>query len=92
MRKIGIGLSAVFIVAAAAKPGTAQDTSAVASPQYPAACVEYVAEYMGCLNYGDPTEAQANTARSRAATASQAQAPSTTPPAHAVRIVPSSRQ
>ena len=79
MRKIVIGLSALLILAAA-KPGTAQDASAV--PQYPA-CVSYeVVEFPGCVNFGTLNEVQARTARghpefveSQVATASQAQAP-----------------
>jgi hypothetical protein len=37
--------------------------SAAQAPAYPPACVEYIAEYMGCLNYRDLPEAQARTAR-----------------------------
>jgi len=81
MRKIAIGLSAFLILAAAAKPGTAQDVSAVASTQYPT-CVSYdVVEFPGCVNFGTLNEDQARTARghpqfieSQVATASQAQA------------------
>jgi hypothetical protein len=81
MRKIGIGLSALLILAAAAKQGTAQDASAVASPQDPG-CVSYeVVEFPGCVNFGTLSEVQARTARghpqfveSQVATASQAQA------------------
>ena len=81
MRKIGIGLSALLILAAA-KPGSAQDASAVAPPQYPT-CVSYeVVEFPGCVNFGTLNEDQARTARghpqfveSQVATASQAQAP-----------------
>ena len=63
MRKIGIGLSALLILAAAAKQGTAQDASAVASPQYPG-CVSYeVVEFPGCVNVGTLSEDQARTAR-----------------------------
>jgi hypothetical protein len=63
MRKIGIGLSALLIIAAAAKPGTAQDASATATPQYPA-CVSYeVVEFPGCVNFGSLNENQARTAR-----------------------------
>ena len=59
-----------------------------------------LAEYPGCVNYGTLSEDEARTARGhpqfvepvQAATASQAKAPSETPPAHAARIVPSSRQ
>jgi hypothetical protein len=80
MRKIAIGLSAFLILAAAAKPGTAQDVSAVASTQYPT-CVSYeVVEFPGCVNFGTLNEDQARTARghpqfieSQVATASQAQ-------------------
>ena len=80
MRKIVIGLSALLILAAA-KPGTAQDASAVASTQYPT-CVSYeVVEFPGCVNFGTLNEDQARTARghpqfieSQVATASQAQA------------------
>jgi hypothetical protein len=82
MRKIGIGLSALLILAAAAKQGTAQDASAVASPQYPG-CVSYeVVEFPGCVNVGTLSEDQARTARghpqfveSQVATASQTLAP-----------------
>src|SRR4029450_6196042 len=82
MRKIGIGLSALLILAAAAKQGTAQDASAVASPQYPG-CVSYeVVEFPGCVNFGTLSEDQARTARghprfveSQVATASQTLAP-----------------
>ena len=80
MHKIGIGLSALLILAAAAKQGTAQDASA--APQYPG-CVSYeVVEFPGCVNFGTLNEDQARTARghpqfveSQVATASQAQAP-----------------
>jgi hypothetical protein len=81
MRKIGIGLSALLILAAAAKQGTAQDASAGASPRDPG-CVSYeVVEFPGCVNFGTLSEDQARTARghpefveSQVATASQAQA------------------
>ena len=82
MRKIAIGLSAFLILAAAAKPGTAQDASAVASTQYPT-CVSYeVVEFPGCVNFGTLNEDQARTARghpqfieSQVVTASRAQVP-----------------
>jgi hypothetical protein len=82
MRKIAIGLSAFLILAAAAKPGTAQDVSAVASTQYPT-CVSYeVVEFPGCVNFGTLNEDQARTARghpqfieSQVVTASRAQVP-----------------
>ena len=82
MRKIGIGLSALLILAAAARPGTAQDAGAVASPQYPT-CVSYeVVEFPGCVNFGTLNEDQARTARGhpqfvelQVATASQSQTP-----------------
>jgi hypothetical protein len=100
MRKIAIGLSALLLIAATSKPGVAQDGSAVVVPQHP--CIWYEAvEFPGCVNYGSLSEEQARTARGhpqfiepQAATTSQAQAPSATPvgPAHAARIVPSSRQ
>jgi len=57
MQKIFIGLSALALTAAATTPGLAQDT--IAAIRYPAACGEYVAEYLGCLNYGDLPETQA---------------------------------
>ena len=80
MRKIAIGLSAFLILAAAAKPGTAQDVSADASTQHPT-CVSYeVVEFPGCVNFGTLNEDQARTVRghpqfieSQVATASQAQ-------------------
>ena len=98
MQKIAIGLSALLLIAATSKPGTAQEASAVVIPQ---GCVVYeLAEYPGCVNYGTLSEDEARTARGhpqfvepvQAATASQVQAPSATPPAHAAPIVPSSRQ
>jgi hypothetical protein len=63
MQKTALGLSTLLLVVAASKPGAAQDASTAAAPQYPAACVEYVAEYFGCLNYADLPAAQARTAR-----------------------------
>jgi hypothetical protein len=63
VQKITIGLSALLLVAAASHPSAAQDARTATTPQYPAACVEYVAEYMGCINYGELTEAQGRTAR-----------------------------
>jgi hypothetical protein len=63
MQKIAIGLSALLLVAAASHPSAAQDARTAATPQYPVACIEYVADYMGCINYGELTEAQARTAR-----------------------------
>ena len=99
MRKIGIGLSALFIVAAAAKPGIAQDASVVASPLH-TACIWYeTVEFPGCMHYGTLSEDEARTARGhpqfvepvQAATASQAQAPSATPDRPA-QIVPTLRQ
>jgi hypothetical protein len=67
---------AVSMIAAAPMPTLAQSVDSTAAtergsgkgaivagaPVYPAACVEYVAEYMGCLNYSDPLEGQAGTA------------------------------
>jgi hypothetical protein len=101
MRKIAIGLSALLLTAAMSRPGAAQDGSAMVFPQHPA-CIWYEAvEFPGCVSYGTLSEEQARTARGhpqfvepQAAAASQAQAPSATPvpPAHAARIVPSSRQ
>jgi hypothetical protein len=99
MRKIRIGLSGLLIVAAAAKPGTAQDASAVAFPQHPA-CIWYeTVEFPGCVYYGMLSEDEARTARGhpqfvepvQAATASQGQAPSATPD-RPEQIVPTSRQ
>jgi hypothetical protein len=63
MQKIALGLSTLLLAVAASTPGAAQDASTAATPQYPAACIEFVAEYDGCINYGDLTEAQARTAR-----------------------------
>lgn len=57
MQKIFIGLSALALTAAATTPGLAQDTTAAI--RYPAACAEHVAEYWGCLDYGDLPETQA---------------------------------
>ena len=99
MQKIAIGLSALLLIAAASKPGAAQDAS-TATPQKPAECVAYeVTEYPGCLNYGTLSEEQARTARGHPQfvepqTASQARESSATPdlPAHASRVVPSSHQ
>ena len=96
MQKIAIGLSVLLLIAATSKPGIAQEASAVVIPQ---GCVMYeLAEYPGCVNYGTLSEVEARTARGhpqfvepvQAATASPT--PSATPPAHAARIVPSSRQ
>jgi hypothetical protein len=53
-----LALSVVFAV-----PSAAQDSTVIGAPAYPAACVEQIAEYMGCLNYRDLPEAQARTAR-----------------------------
>jgi hypothetical protein len=99
MQKIAIGLSALLLIAAAAKPGAAQYAT-TATPQKLAECVAYeVAEYPGCLNDGTLSEEQARTARGHPQfvepqTASQARRPSATPnlPAHASRVVPSPRQ
>jgi hypothetical protein len=86
MQKITIGLSALLLAAASSHPSAAQDARTAATPQYPAACVEYVADYMGCINYGELTEAQARTARGhplfvepQAATAPTARNPSAPP-------------
>lgn len=57
MQKAFIGLSALALTAAATTPGLAQDT--IAAIRYPAACGEYVAEYLGCLDYSDLPETQA---------------------------------
>ena len=101
MQKIAIGLSALLLVAAASHPSAAQDARTAATPQYPAACVEYVADYMGCINYGELTEAQARTARGhplfvepQTATASQARDLSATPDraVHASRPVAPTHQ
>ena len=53
-----LAISVVFTV-----PSAAQDSTVIGAPAYPAACVEQIAEYMGCLNYRDLPEAQARTAR-----------------------------
>jgi hypothetical protein len=96
MQKIAIGLSALILIAATSKPCIAQEAGAAVIPQ---GCVMYeLAEYPGCVNYGTLSEDEARTARGhpqfvepvQAATASQV--PSTTPPAHAARIVPGSRE
>jgi hypothetical protein len=86
MQKIAMGLSALLLVTAASDPSAAQDASTAATPQYPAACVEYIAEYFGCIRYGILTEAQARTARGhpqfvepQTATASSARNLSATP-------------
>jgi hypothetical protein len=101
MQKIAIGLSALLLVAATSHPSAAQDASTAATPQYPAACVEYIAEYMGCINYGELTEAQARTARGhplfvepQAASASQARDLTATPDraVHASRPVAPTHQ
>jgi hypothetical protein len=101
MQKIGFGLLALLLVAAASHPSVAQDAGTAATPQYPAACVEYVAEYMGCINYGELTEAQARTARGhplfvepQAVSASQARDLSATPDraVHASRSVARTHQ
>ena len=101
MQKIAIGLSALLLAATVAQPGAAQEASTAARPQSPAACVEYIAEYFGCLRYGILTEAQARTARGhplfverQAAMASQAREPSAIADRvlHASRIAPPSRQ
>ena len=94
MRNIAIGLTALLLLAAVSKPAAAQD---IVYPQVP--CISYEAvEFPGCVNYGALSEEEARTARGhpqfvepvQAATASQA--PSTTPPAHAARIFPGSRE
>lgn len=53
-----LALSVVFVV-----PSAAQYSTVIGAPGYPAACVEQIAEYIGCLNYRDLPEAQARTAR-----------------------------
>jgi hypothetical protein len=63
MPKIALGLSTLLLVVAASQPGVAQEGSTAAAPQHPAACIEYVAEYFGCLDYADLPAAQARTAR-----------------------------
>jgi len=97
MRKIAIGLTALLLIAAVSKPGAAQE--AIVFPQIP--CIWYEAvEFPGCVNYGTLSQDEARTARGhpqfvepvQAATASQAHTPSATPPAHAARIVPGSRE
>ena len=97
MRKIAIGLTALLLIAAVSKPAAAQE--AIVYPQHP--CIWYEAvEFPGCVNYGSLSEEQARTSRGhpqfiepvQSATASQAQAPIATPPAHAAQIDPTSRQ
>ena len=51
---------------ASAMPCAAEDATAIGAPTFPAACVEYTAEYMGCLNYGEPAEAQSRKIRGNA--------------------------
>ena len=58
MQKIAIGLSALLLIAAATKPGAAQDATAAGTAQR-AEC----AEYFGCLDYGTLSPAQARTCR-----------------------------
>ena len=61
MQKIAIGLSALLLIAATSKPGTAEEESAVVIPR---GCVMYeLAEYPGCVNYGTLSEDEARTAR-----------------------------
>jgi hypothetical protein len=95
MQKIAIGLTAILLLAAVSKPAAAQED--IVYPQVP--CIWYEAvEFPGCVNHGALSEEEARTARGhpqfvepvQAATASQA--PSATPPAHAARIVPNSRE
>ena len=97
MQKIAIGLSALLLIAAATKPGAAQDASPAGAAQPRAEC----AEYYGCLHYGILTEAQARTARGhpqfvepQTTAASQARDPSATPGrvVHASRPVAPTQQ
>ena len=83
MQKIAIGLSALVLIAATTTPGVAQDASPAATPHYSAGCIQQVADYFGCLNYGVLTQAQARTVRGhplfverQTATAFQAPQPS----------------
>ena len=64
MQKIAIGLSTLVLIAAATtQPGAAQDASPAATPHHSAGCIQQVADYFGCLNYGVLTQAQARTVR-----------------------------
>ena len=63
MQKIAIGLSALLLITAVTKPATAQDSTVIGAPAHPIACVEYIADYMGCLNYGTIAEELAHTVR-----------------------------
>ena len=52
MQKIAIGLSALSLRRRVASERCPRCTHG-RDPAVSAACVEYVAEYMGCINYGD---------------------------------------
>ena len=64
MQKIAIGLSALLLIAATSKPGSAQNASSPATPNSSTACIIYEpVEYPTCLNDEVLTEDQARTAR-----------------------------
>ena len=101
MQKIAIGLSALVLIAATTTRGVAQDASPAATRHYSAGCMQQVADYFGCLEYGVLTQAQARTVRGhplflerQTATAFQAPQPSAAPDrtVQASRIVGRSHQ
>lgn len=61
MQPIFVGISSLILLVAAAKPSSAQEAASAGAP--PVVCVPVIAEYFGCLNYGDLSEAQAHTVR-----------------------------
>jgi hypothetical protein len=61
MQQILIGVSSLILYVASANQCAAQEVAPAAAP--PAVCVPVIAEYFGCLNYGDPPEAEARGVR-----------------------------
>ena len=61
MQQILIGVSSLILYVASANPCPAQQAAPAGAP--PAVCVPVIAEYFGCLNYGDLPEALARRVR-----------------------------
>jgi hypothetical protein len=73
MQQILVGISSLILLVAAAKPSGAQEAASAGAPS--AACVPVIAEYFGCLSYGDLPEAQARTVRGYPRAAEEPPAP-----------------
>jgi hypothetical protein len=61
MQQILVGVSSLILYVASANPSAAQQAAPTDAP--PAVCVPVLAEYFGCLNYGDLPEAEARRVR-----------------------------